>query len=436
MSANQTSGESAASELAEVLDDPDELLDLDPARAELWVSGLLADFGQGPVVEAISALAAPTPAQALVGAVLSVVAEAPSAEQAAARFSPEQLASPAWAAHLGTAAPVDAMRVLAGGEHMTTIIRFEHGDESRHLVLVDLGTDPVRALDIRFAPDGLFEESFDDPELELEPATIAEVAAEFVDAIENPAFDEPSIELNLLVARRRAEAVLRRQGDARRLLPLEPTEFAPAAADAESVDVFGHRDVGADAAAVEALEAALGKWFVADSPLAPTPTDVAETAARLRALADSPEASANYRVVLEAAGLTGDEPDEQLVLGCCGAYVMPVSLSAFEPTEVEAIRHLEWADWFGAVAVLVRKGPGTVVTPREMVKAINRCPEVTTTIPKADADYVAWSFERTLHAWELSGVLSPDGELTEFGQRVLPYALRHRWGGAPQAGDG
>jgi hypothetical protein len=93
----------------------------------------------------------------------------------------------------------------------------------------------------------------------------------------------------------------------------------------------------------------------------------------------------------------------------------------------DALRGIEWADWLGAVIPLVRSGPGADAEPMQLVRNINRCPEVTTTVPKRDMQAVADVFAHTLHAWELTGVVE-DGRLTTLGAWLLPRALLAAWG--------
>ncbi len=78
----------------------------------------------------------------------------------------------------------------------------------------------------------------------------------------------------------------------------------------------------------------------------------------------------------------------------------------------------------------MRAGAGADASPEQLVRNINRCPEVTTTVPKRDIPVVAEIFGRTLHAWELTGVIDADGRLTALGTWLLPRALLRAWGAA------
>ncbi len=66
----------------------------------------------------------------------------------------------------------------------------------------------------------------------------------------------------------------------------------------------------------------------------------------------------------------------------------PRRISTYPAAEQEAFRALEWADWLGVVLGLVRSPAGTVVEPTMLIDLVNRCPEVTSAIPKKDRSYL------------------------------------------------
>lgn len=416
-----------------VLADAQDLLDLDPARAELWVSGLLADLDEAEFDEIVAVLEtavverkSEAPAARLLAAVIAVVAEPALAERALAVCRPTDLASPAWASMLGTASPVDAMAVVVEGVRRSIIVRFAHHNDDRHLMLVELDDDAVT--DLRFAPDGLFDEELGDESIELVPVPLDGLGATLGKALEPADLDTPSIALNRLVARRRIEALGAHLPEAADPTASPETQADAAANPGDIVDDELEWQAEGDASAIELLESALAKQLAA-----PGPGDAMfeEIAGRLRngGSEKAADSAADIEAVSATAGLSGDEPAETFVLRFVSAYAVPRRLDLFTAEERDAIRHLEWADWLGALIGLTRAGEGTVVSPQGMVKAINRCPEITTTIPKADAEYVAWSFELTLHAWGLAGVIDDEERLTEFGAAVLPRAFRAAWQG-------
>ncbi len=280
-----------------------------------------------------------------------------------------------------------------------------------------------RVADLRFAPDGLFDDELGDESIELVPLPLDGLGQELSEALALADLNTPSVALNRLVARRRLESL---GADLS-----QPAATSSTASDGGALADRSGADPGVtpadqegDAAAVELLESALAKHFATDGPSVDA---YAEVASKLREGVSSSGEGADIASVFAAGGLEGSEGDESLVLRFVSAYATPHDLEAFSPEEREAIGHLEWADWLGAVIGLTRAGAGTEVSPQGMVKAINRCPEITTTIPKADAEFVAWSFELTLHAWSLAGVLDDDEQLTGFGAAVLPRAYRATW---------
>lgn len=419
----------------QVLADAEDLHELDAARAELWVSGLLADLTTDELAHLLETLQealqdGSNDTARLLAAVISVVADADAAARAANICSPADIAVsavpflPVWASLLGQSVPVDARAVVVEGVRRSVIVRFAHSDDDRHLMLVELAES--RVADLRFAPDGLFDDELGDESIEMVPVPLEGLGQELGDALAVADLNIPSVALNRLVARRRLESL-----GADLSPPAAPSLDAGALAGASEA---GDRDANdpeadpadreGDAAAVELLESALAKHFATDGPSVDA---YAEAASKLRDGVSSSGEGVDIASVFAAGGLDGSEGDELLVLRFVSAYAKPRALEAFSPEEREAISHLEWADWLGAVIGLTRAGAGTEVSPQGMVKAINRCPEITTTIPKADAEFVAWSFELTLHAWSLAGVLDDDEQLTGFGASVLPRAYRATW---------
>lgn len=129
-----------------------------------------------------------------------------------------------------------------------------------------------------------------------------------------------------------------------------------------------------------------------------------------------------------AAGLLAvTEIDESLLFEVVAGYMAPTDLADHDAEEASLIADLEHADWIGAVLGATRAPTGTEIDGDFLVDCINRCPEITTSIPKADRSVVAWSFERTLYAWEICEVLDEEGRITRLGQWILPRAAMARW---------
>ena len=178
-----------------------------------------------------------------------------------------------------------------------------------------------------------------------------------------------------------------------------------------------------DAWAADVVRRALGE------PLAPDaldPAAVAAAAATLRAAADTEDELAQW-LAASVGPIDLDEPDADVVLAVLAAAVAPASLVPLTGDARQAVLELEFADWLGAVLGVVRAGAGTHVDPDVLVDHVNRCPEVTSTIPKADRARVAWAFAVAVEAWGPLGVVDPDNYLTDFGAAVLPAALVRAW---------
>jgi hypothetical protein len=182
-------------------------------------------------------------------------------------------------------------------------------------------------------------------------------------------------------------------------------------------------DPEGDALAVSTLRAALGRG----APTAPPAAAVLAGAAALREAVAQRDAAA--LALVSEAGI--DDPDgvddDELLVRVAGAYVRPGPRVGVSPAAADAIDALESADWLGAVLPLVRDGAGAHASPEQLVRNINRCPEVTTSIPKRDAPAVASAFGCTLDAWRVTGVIDDNDRVTELGVWLLPRALELAW---------
>lgn len=96
------------------------------------------------------------------------------------------------------------------------------------------------------------------------------------------------------------------------------------------------------------------------------------------------------------------------------------------PREREALLWLEWADWLGAGIGLVRAGRETVVSGSVLVDFVNRCPEVSSSIDKADREYAEWAFDVGLDVLADAGVIR-DGQFSEEGFAAIHEALAVAW---------
>jgi hypothetical protein len=183
------------------------------------------------------------------------------------------------------------------------------------------------------------------------------------------------------------------------------------------------RDPDDDAYARDVLVRGLGERA------APDDDDVARAASILRAAAEVDAPVAQW-LAASVGPVDLDESDLDVVLAALAAAVAPAALEPLEPDARDAVLVLEWADWLGAVLGLVRGGVGGDAEPQALVDHVNRCPEVTTTIPKADRDRVAWAFAVCTEAWGDLGLVV-DSKLTALGRALLPLALERAWVGPP-----
>ncbi|RMH71632.1 MAG: hypothetical protein D6683_14415, partial [Actinomyces sp.] len=199
------------------------------------------------------------------------------------------------------------------------------------------------------------------------------------------------------------------------------------------------RDPDDDAYARSVLTAALGV------PATPDPAELARSAAAVRRAVTAPSDSDDDLVAAfwvaagldqvpagegrwaETVGEAVDADELVTVAGVVVGAVAPVDLGPLPPAARDAVTILEWADWLGAVIETVRRGPGAPLDGESLVDAVNRCPEVTTTIPRRDRARLAWAFGVVTAAWPRAGLA--DGEaLTPLGAAVLPRALDLAWG--------
>lgn len=414
----------------EIIDEAGVLRDLDAARAEVWASGVVAEWGDVPDLLARLRASARPEAVDLAGALVAI--EPDAVEVVAALRAGGAPAPAAWVEHVGTARGEQAWEIVDPfSGNISIVIELAHADEVRHSMLVEI--EEELAVDIHFGPPGLVDDAFDESdtrslsvrELDVPSALerIAHALARTAAHHDPSVTDEYVMNLPLLAARLDSAGVvvadLARSPEAADAGVPTPTGGSPRerARDPE--------DAEADAAACATLRAALAKQLA----FVERPPELLAVAGEVRAALarhDTPDLDA----LAEDAGVDAGAPvdDDHLLAALAGAFVVPGPLAAFAPQERDALRGLEWADWLGAVIPLVRDGVGGDASPEQLVRNINRCPEVTTTVPRRDIPLVAAIFARMLHAWELTGVVDAEGRLTAVGAWVLPRALLHAWG--------
>ncbi len=128
--------------------------------------------------------------------------------------------------------------------------------------------------------------------------------------------------------------------------------------------------------------------------------------------------------ILAVAGLDGAPAGLDAFSRAVGAYLNPVDLSAHTDAQFEALIELEPVDWTGVILGMTRSKAGAPpIDGNSLVTFINRAPEITSTIPKADSPRLAWAFEQMLFSWEATGVIDSDGQVTPAGRWLLPHAF-------------
>lgn len=161
----------------------------------------------------------------------------------------------------------------------------------------------------------------------------------------------------------------------------------------------------------------------------PAPDDAASEAARTVRAAIQADA---YPVswVAQAAGLGSAPPDDdaELLPECAAATISPREETGLDLEEESMLLALEPADWAGTVIELARQGTGAPARPRDLVAAIDRCPEIGGATAGEDLGIVEAALSTAQLAWTGLGLVDHEDRLTEVGAWVLPRALTRAWG--------
>ena len=401
-----------ASLIADAIEQADELLDLDAVRAEVWAADLVAlaaeidPEGPAAVAEALAVAGGPGPAAGLwaIDAVSDLVDLGDPALEPA----------PTWADQLLTSI-CEAAWIVGDWRGDSAAFRFVDAADERHVLVLDLvpgAGDTGEAIgEATVGPAELLDATADESAgLKSRSVPASELAERVARAVR--VTSEPSA--SFVAVGRVVLARLSSFG----IDDLEPPVWIE-----PDVPDLPERDPDDDAWAADVVRRALGE------PLAPDaldPVAVAAAAATLRAAADTEDELAQW-LAASVGPIDLDEPDADVVLAVLAAAVAPASLMPLTGDARQAVLELEFADWLGAVLGVVRAGAGTHVDPDVLVDHVNRCPEVTSTIPKSDRARVAWAFAVAVEAWGPLGVVDPDNCLTDFGAAVLPAALVRAW---------
>ena len=261
--------------------------------------------------------------------------------------------------------------VVADRDDRSVGIGFAAPDESQHSLLADVVDGELVALVVAPGPDELFDGAED--MVAPEPIEIGAAAAEMVEAWDRLAAGgsliADSVFVNAALARSRL----------RHLVESDVSGFGR-----------GRNEAAVDDGIDASERAELDAWALS---------------------------------VLDGAGVgPGVAGPSELV-----DPLVPGRIAGYPAAEREAFLALEWADWLGVVLGLVRAAPGTAVEPTVLVDLVNRCPEVTSTIPRKDRPYFEWAWSMVVPLWRAAGVLDADHTLTPDGAAHLVHALRHAW---------
>jgi hypothetical protein len=403
--------------LDELLGEGAVILGLDAARAEAWASGLLADWTDHD--ELLAALETAPPGDAVALAVaIALVPMLARAQRVVDVLLARGAEPPPFAPFAGTAHAVGAWVIHdRHGSGRSVVVEYEHADGVRHDMLVELDDDV--AVDLLVGPPGVVDAAreADDRRLVVEPSEPDQALDAIRRGMQRVLDGEVALVTDAYLLNH--ALVASRVG-----LPIHPPELV--AADASDWEEQPHDPEG-DAAARATLRSALGARC--DTP--PPDDLVAAAAVAWREAIARGDADAVAVAVDARVDPTEARDDHALLVRLAGAYVRRGPRTGMAPSAARAVDALEWADWLGAVLQLVRDGPGTDASGEQLVRNINRCPEVTTSIPKRDAPAVASAFDCAQSAWRVSGAVDADGRLTVLGAWLLPRALAAAWGAPP-----
>lgn len=369
----------------------------DLARVHAWASSVLGVWAEAPDPGAIDQefvewLCArdDTRAQLVLAAIDQLLPVSPDVLRAAVAALVDP---PAWVGAAGTSRATRAWRVHED-DVVSVGLAFELEDASTHSLLADVVDGELAGLVVAPGPDELFDGSEDliDPE----PISVDDAAHTMVEAWEALASSrslwrpETVFVNGALAARRLGELLGQDLTDLVRPDPVSDDEAAAGPA-AGTAGADGALDAAAEAGAIDAAERAeLDAWALA---------------------------------VLDGAGVGVGLAGPDILLDA----LVPARAADYPAIEREAFSALEWADWLGAVIGLVRADVGTLVEPTLLVDLVNRCPEVTSAIPKRDRPYYEWAFSMVLPLWRAGGVIDGAGALSGEGSAMLVGALRRAW---------
>jgi len=158
------------------------------------------------------------------------------------------------------------------------------------------------------------------------------------------------------------------------------------------------------------------------------PTAIAATAVEVRAAIRAGTYPISWVARAAALGASPPEDDAELLLECASATISPREETGLDSEEEWMLFSLELGDWAGAVIELVREGTGAAARPRDLVAAIDRCPEIDGATEGEDIGFVEAALSTAQLAWMALGLVDREDRLTKVGVWMLPRALTRAWG--------
>ncbi len=372
------------------------LVDFDSAaQAEAWVSGAVAEW---------TALGADT------GRLRQEIADAAPLAAALIEWflgGDRVTGDVPWLADLGRQRLVRVLELVDADapDEVGMILEYALDEVHDHDVSVSLVGGVLTGITV--GPAGLADGLADDDEShslttrEIEPTAGVDAVAE---ALAHSLADlSPASEANVPLLVRRVGA------DANRLV-----------VDQAASRAIPERDAEDDRWCVDVVRSALRDVLASSAPAA---VEDARRGFVARIDRRDPDAL-TVAAVAGLAGVAGALIDLGAFCRVVGAYIHPVDLAAHTNVQFEALVELEPVDWVGVVLGMARGRAGAApIDGMSLVTFINRAPEITSTIPKADAPRLAWTFEQMLFSWEVTGVLDEAGQVTAAGRWLLPHGF-------------
>jgi len=408
------------------------LRELDAPRAEAWASDLMALASEAADPEdpadAVTALLVHLDtAGGLAGSIAamsvrSLLSDPETGIETNRGTDPETSADidglPDWVGALGTS-HCDGSWIFTNRRGESAVFRFADDRDATHVISIDLVPGLAESVgEVIVGPIEIIEVA-EDPESEVEVTTSdpVELAGRVADAIASTV----DVRQSLMINGRLLESRLAGLAGNVVVLPTPAVDEIPD---------LPHFDPDDDDYALDLLRRALGESCT-DQATVPEATEprgraLAAAAATLRRAAEVDDPQAQW-LAASHGPVDLDEPDSHVILAALAAAIRPHSMAPLDPALREAVDALEWADWLGVVIGLVREGSGASTEPAHLVDLVNRCPEITSTIPKADRAQIEWALARCTDLWHVIGV-TDDDRLTEFGVWVLPLVLASAWG--------